>query len=329
MPPRSFVRRVADISTRIILRTPHSSCRTSFAAFATAAKDLTTPDARKQIPTFPCVEAHASRQSKLLINNANLGAVPDSLDPSSSGPEPPYARPNPATYQTFHSKKPLPLVYYPESPLPQFNIAYETWGTLNPAKSNAILLHTGLSASSHAASTASNPAPGWWEKFIGPGKPLDTNQHFIICTNVLGGCYGSTGPSSPDPSDSGGAAYATRFPILSIFDIVKAQFGLLDELGIEKLYASVGCSMGAMQSLAAGWLHPDRVGKIVSISGTARSSPAAIAMRFAQRSGQSCLLPSTTFFFLIIFSVNGGSELEQWVLLRFLATPHGDEIGTP
>lgn len=165
--------------------------------------------------------------------------------------------------------------------LPEFDVAYETWGQLNSDKTNAILLHTGLSASSHAHSTASNPKPGWWEKFIGPGRPLDTDQYFVICTNVIGGCYGSTGPSSIDPSD--GQRYATRFPILTIEDMVRVQFRLLDSLGIKKLYASVGSSMGGMQSLAAGVLFPDRVGKIVSISGCARSHPYSIAMRHTQR----------------------------------------------
>ncbi|KAF8504204.1 Alpha/Beta hydrolase protein [Gautieria morchelliformis] len=155
-------------------------------------------------------------------------------------------------------------------------------GQTLPARDNAILLFTGLSASSHAAATPSNPNPGWWEKFIGPGKALDSDQFFVICTNVLGGCYGSTGPSSIDPTT--GEPYATHFPVVSIFDMVNAQFRLLDHLGIDRLYASVGSSMGAMQSLAAGLLHPERAGKIVSISGTARSSPSSIAMRFAQRS---------------------------------------------
>ncbi|KAJ7498691.1 Alpha/Beta hydrolase protein [Mycena latifolia] len=231
-------------------------------------------------PRFPCVEAHATRQSRLASSPA-FAYRPSAAASSSSGPEPPYARPNPASYTVFHSPNPLPLTYH-SSPLQAFDIAYETWGTLSPTKDNVILLHTGLSASSHAASTPANPAEGWWEKFIGPSKPLDTNTFFVICTNVLGGCYGSTGPSSIEPET--GVPYATRFPILSIFDMVRAQFRLLDHLGVEKLYASVGCSMGAMQSLAAAWLHPERVGKVVSISGTARSSPSSIAMRFAQRS---------------------------------------------
>ena len=236
---------------------------------------------------FPCVDAHAQRQQRL---ESNLTLQSQTEE---SGPEPPYARPNPSSYKIYKHKQPFNLIYSSE-PLSSFNIAYETWGTMSPKKDNVILLHTGLSASSHAASTESNPAPGWWQNFIGPGKALDTNEFFIICTNVLGGCYGSTGPSSLDPasvhSPEGSSNYATKFPVLSIFDMVRAQFHLLDELGVDKLYASVGSSMGAMQSLAAGWLHPSRVGKVVSISGTGRSSPSSIAMRFAQRSGQSQLV---------------------------------------
>lgn len=230
-------------------------------------------------PSFPCVEAHAARESKIL---AAVSSLNSDLSP---GPEPAYSRPSPQEYKTYTHQEPFPLVY--SGSLPSFDIAYETWGTLSPKRDNAILLHTGLSASSHAAANELHQADGWWEKFIGPGKALDTNQFFIICTNVLGGCYGSTGPSSTDPRT--GARYGTNFPILSIFDMVRAQFKLMDHLGVEKVYASVGSSMGGMQSLAAGWLHPERVGKIVSISGTARTTPASIAMRFAQRSG--ALLP--------------------------------------
>lgn len=238
-------------------------------------------------PSFPCVNAHAERESRI-IAEAHSRISPQTPSPD-SGPEPPYARPNPISYTVYHHPHPLPLTY--ADPLPSFDIAYETWGSLSPSKDNVILLHTGLSASSHAASTSLNPDPGWWEKFIGPGKALDTNHFFIICTNVLGGCYGSTGPSSIDPTT--GQRFATRFPIISILDMVNAQFALLDSLHIDHLYASVGSSMGAMQSLAAGWLFPDRVGKIVSISGTARSTPGSIAMRHAQRSG-SYLYPLHT-----------------------------------
>jgi len=231
----------------------------------------------RQSSNFPCVDAHATRESMIIngktsINDKNV----------STGPEPAYSRPGPQNYHTYTHKSPMPLTY--SDPLKSFDIAYETWGRLSPEKDNAILLHTGLSASSHAASTSLNADEGWWEKFIGPGKALDTNQFFVICTNVLGGCYGSSGPSSINPET--GSHYGTDFPVMSIFDMVRAQFHLLDYLGIPKLYSSVGSSMGGMQSLAAGWLFPDRVGKIVSISGTARTSPSSLAMRFAQRSGK-------------------------------------------
>ncbi|KAL5487727.1 CYS2 [Sanghuangporus weigelae] len=236
-------------------------------------------------PSFPCVEAHAVRESRILHSASSSKKGPsenaNQTDPCETGPEPAYSRPQPTEYRIFKHDKPFDVVYS-DIPLPSFEIAYETWGTLSPAKDNVILLHTGLSASSHAASNALNPSEGWWEKFIGPGKALDTNQFFIICTNVLGGCYGSTGPSSIDPRTR--THYGTNFPVLSIFDMVKAQFLLLDDLGIDKLYASVGCSMGGMQSLAVAWLYPERVGKLVSISGTARTNPSSVAMRFAQRS---------------------------------------------
>jgi hypothetical protein len=215
--------------------------------------------------SFPCLDAHESRSATLSRRSA-------------SGPEPSYTSGHTLIY---HSRKPILLDW--GGILPEFNVAYETWGTLNADKSNAILLHTGLSASSHAHSTETNTKPGWWEKFIGPGKPLDTSKYFVICTNVVGGCYGSTGPSSIDPAN--GERYATRFPILTMEDMVRAQFRLLDNLGVQKLYASVGSSMGGMQSLAAGTLFPDRVGRLVSISGCARSHPYSIAMRHTQRQG--------------------------------------------
>lgn len=193
-----------------------------------------------------------------------------------SGPEPSYTA---GETLKHHCKDPLQLDW--GGVLPEFEIAYETWGAINEDKSNVILLHTGLSASSHAHSTEANPAAGWWEKFIGPGAPLDTDKYHVICTNVIGGCYGSTGPGSVDPGN--GERYATRFPILTMEDMVRAQFRLLDGLGIKKLYASVGSSMGGMQSLAAGVLFPDRVGRVASISGCARSHPYSVAMRHTQR----------------------------------------------
>ncbi|MCJ1446677.1 MAG: hypothetical protein MMC23_007183 [Stictis urceolatum] len=233
-------------------------------ASAAASEDTQQPPSSNPALSFPCLDARDSKTASL------------SRPSSSTGPEPSYTR---GPHSTFTSSSPILLDW--GGVLPSYSIAYETWGRLNPDKSNAILLHTGLSASSHAHSTPTNPAPGWWEKFIGAGKPVDTDKYFVICTNVLGGCYGSTGPSSRDPAD--GAPYATRFPILTLDDMVRAQFALLDDLGIQKLYASVGASMGGMQSLAAGVLFPERVGRVASISGCARSHPYSIAMRHTQR----------------------------------------------
>ncbi|KAL2133858.1 hypothetical protein VTI74DRAFT_1530 [Chaetomium olivicolor] len=217
---------------------------------------------------FPCLDALETRSAKL---EKQASARSDE-----TGPEPSYTV---GATQIFHCDEPLLLDHGGQ--LHEFDVAYETWGEMNSSRSNVILLHTGLSASSHAHSTPENPQPGWWEKFIGPGLALDTNKYFVICTNVIGGCYGSTGPSSIDPLD--GKRYATRFPILTIQDMVRAQFRLLDHLGVAKLHASVGSSMGGMQSLAAGVEFPSRVGRIVSISACARSHPYSIAMRYVQR----------------------------------------------
>ncbi|WVW86942.1 homoserine O-acetyltransferase [Kwoniella bestiolae CBS 10118] len=196
--------------------------------------------------------------------------------------------PPPATLH-FHSTEPLPLLYSPQ-PLPPFQIAYETWGQLNSARDNAILLHTGLSASSHVASrgndvsSSTSSKPGWWEDFVGPGKSIDTDKFFVICTNALGGCFGSTGPSSPYPPGDGETRWATRFPMLSIHDMTRAQFDLLDHLGIEKLYASIGSSMGGMQSISMAYIAPERVGRVASISASGRSGLNGVGMRYAQRS---------------------------------------------
>ncbi|KAL2268844.1 hypothetical protein VTJ83DRAFT_3690 [Remersonia thermophila] len=219
---------------------------------------------------FPCLDALDNR-SATLQRQAAAATRSDK-----SGPEPSYTV---GATQVFRCQEPLLLDH--GGRLHEFDIAYETWGAMNADRSNVILLHTGLSASSHAHSTPENPQPGWWERFIGPGLALDTDKYFVICTNVIGGCYGSTGPSSIDPSD--GERYATRFPILTIQDMVRAQFRLLDHLGVDKLYASVGSSMGGMQSLAAGVVFPSRVGRIVTISACARSHPYSIAMRYVQR----------------------------------------------
>lgn len=228
---------------------------------------------------FPCLD---KLEAKTELLNKSCKVTPSAASNEygiDKGPEPVYSRVQ-SGFEIYKSDKPIFLDY--GGFLPNFEIAYETWGKLNQEKSNAILLHTGLSASSHAKSQPNNLKSGWWENFIGPDASIDTNKYFVICTNVIGGCYGSTGPSSIDPSD--GLNYATRFPILSINDMVRAQQRLIeDHLGIKKLYASVGSSMGGMQSLAFAQEFSDKVEKVISISGCARSHPSSIAMRHIQR----------------------------------------------
>ena len=193
------------------------------------------------------------------------------------GPEPHYDRVV-SGYTTFHYPRPFRCDW---GELPEFSLAYETWGELSAARDNAVLLHTGLSASSHAHSHGRNPSPGWWEGFIGPDQAIDTSRFFVICTNLLGGCYGSTGPASTDPRT--GRPYASEFPILTVGDMVRAQLALLDHLGIERVRASVGASLGGMQSLLIAAIAPERVGRVVSISAALRSHPQSIALRFVQR----------------------------------------------
>jgi len=205
------------------------------------------------------------------------------MDPTHSkqipeGPEPRYDRVV-SGYETFHHREPFACEW--GGVLPELTVAYETWGELSPARDNAVLLHTGLSASSHARSQPANPEPGWWEDFVGPGSAIDTDHFFVICTNLLGGCYGTTGPSSPNPATS--QPYATDFPIITVADMVRAQLMLLDHLGIEILHGSVGASLGGMQSLMLASLAPWRVRRMASISAAAQAHPQSIAMRFVQR----------------------------------------------
>lgn len=162
-----------------------------------------------------------------------------------------------------------------------FELAYETWGRLSPAADNALLLCCGLSASSHAAATAENPEPGWWESMIGPGRAIDTDRYFVICSNVLGGCFGSTGPASPNPAT--GRPWATDFPQITIWDMVEAQRRLLDALGITVVEAVIGASMGGMQAMALAAAHPQAVRRMIAISAPGRSYPLSISLRFVQR----------------------------------------------
>lgn len=165
--------------------------------------------------------------------------------------------------------------------LKDVEIAYESWGELSLNQDNAVLIFTGLSASAHACSSEEDPAPGWWEFMIGPGKPIDTNRFFVICVNSLGGCFGSTGPSSVNPDT--GKPYGLDFPELTIEDIAKAGHHALHELGVDHLHAVVGGSMGGMLAMAYAVQYPDEVDYLVSISSAARALPFTIAIRSLQR----------------------------------------------
>lgn len=165
--------------------------------------------------------------------------------------------------------------------LSHVEIAYETWGTLNPQRDNVVLVTHALTGDSHVAATPADPRPGWWEPLIGPGRPIDTDRFFVICSNLLGSCYGSTGPSSIDPST--GRPYNLRFPYITIRDIVAAQERLLTKLGIHRLHTIIGGSLGGMQALEWAAMFPDRVGRIVPIATSGRFSAQGIAYNEVQR----------------------------------------------
>ena len=160
--------------------------------------------------------------------------------------------------------------------LPRPAIAFETIGELNADKSNAILICHALTGDQYVASQHPlTGKPGWWLRMVGPGKPIDPERHFIICSNVIGGCMGSEGPASPHPED--GKPWALRFPVITIADMVRAQAGLLDMLGVETLLAVVGGSMGGMQAMQWAASYPDRLRSVLVIASAARHSAQNIA----------------------------------------------------
>jgi len=156
-------------------------------------------------------------------------------------------------------------------------LAYETYGTLNAAKDNAILVVHALSGDAHAAGrhAPDDKEPGWWDMMIGPGKAFDTSRYFVVCSNVIGGCMGSTGPGSSNPTTH--EPYAMDFPIITIGDMVNAQRHLMEYLGIERWYAVAGGSMGGMQALQWAVAYPERVERCIPIATTHRLSAQSIA----------------------------------------------------
>lgn len=161
------------------------------------------------------------------------------------------------------------------------SLVYETWGKLNAERSNGVLILTGLSPNSHAASSTEDPSPGWWEAMLGPGKAIDTDRWFVICANALGSCKGSTGPASINPLT--GQQYRLDFPELSVEDGARAASDLVDALGIEQLACVIGCSMGGMTALAMLQLHPGSARSLIDVSGAAQALPFSIAIRSLQR----------------------------------------------
>ena len=175
-----------------------------------------------------------------------------------------------------------PIALRDGASLDGFALAYETYGEMSPAKDNVILLFHALTASQHAAGhSPSVPGlsvewdkecqAGWWDGFIGPGKALDTERYCVVCVNYLGGCYGSTGPSSENPAT--GEPYGAAFPRIAICDIVDSQMLLLDHLGVDKLHATLGSSLGGMMALSLASRYPERVGTVVQIASGIRTSP--------------------------------------------------------
>ena len=163
------------------------------------------------------------------------------------------------------------------------DVAYETYGTLSPEKDNAIFVCHALTGDAHVAGwhAGKERKPGWWNDFVGPGKGLDTNKYFVICANVLSGCKGTTGPSSIDPKT--GKQYGLNFPFITVGDIVKVHAGLVEHLGISKLLAVVGGSLGGMQVLEWAASFPDQMAAVVCLAAAAKLSAQGIAFNVVGR----------------------------------------------
>ena len=174
-----------------------------------------------------------------------------------------------------------PLMLERGGSLPEFRVAYETYGTLNADRSNAVLICHAISGDSHVASHDAGDDPGWWEELVGPGRAIDTNRLFVICSNVLGGCRGTTGPGDCPPGSD--QPYGSDFPAITIGDMVDVQVRLMDSLGIERLAAVMGGSLGGHQSLLWATRYPDRVATAAVIASSARLTSQALAFDVVAR----------------------------------------------
>ena len=183
--------------------------------------------------------------------------------------------------QTMHFD--TPLAFRSGTVLDAYDLMYETYGTLNAARSNAVLVCHALNASHHVAGYyADDPDNiGWWDNMVGPGKPLDTDRYFVIGVNNVGGCFGSTGPASINTKT--GLAYGSSFPVVTVEDWVKAQARLATRLGIERFAAVMGGSLGAMQALQWSIAYPDRVGAVMAVAAAPKLSAQNIAFNEVAR----------------------------------------------
>lgn len=176
-----------------------------------------------------------------------------------------------------------PLVLESGRRLAPVTVAYETLGSLSPRRDNVVLVCHALTGDAHVAGRYADgeDRPGWWEAAVGPGKAIDTDRYFVICSNVLGGCRGTTGPSSTDPGT--GRPYGLDFPVITPRDMVRVQAALLDALGIERVLAVIGGSLGAMQAIEWAVTFPDRLLGVIPVAGCSRFHPQGIAFNTVQR----------------------------------------------
>ena len=167
--------------------------------------------------------------------------------------------------------------------LAPITLVFETYGNLNADASNAVLVEHAWTGNAHLAGKldADDPKPGWWDAIVGPGKLLDTDRYFVICPNVIGSCYGSTGPASINPKT--GKRYNLTFPVITVRDMVRAQKLLIESLGIQRLLCVMGGSMGGMQALEWATQHPESIASAIVLAATPRPSPQAIAMNAVAR----------------------------------------------
>ena len=190
---------------------------------------------------------------------------------------------DPAGQRQFLSIGDLPLEADPLGELPDVVLAYETWGELNAAGDNAVYIAHAFSGDSHASGQAvpGQAAAGWWSSLVGPGKAIDPAEHFIVCANVVGGCQGSTGPAHPHPVD--GRPWGSRFPWLTLRDMVAAEVRLADALGIEAWKLVIGPSLGGMRAVEWAATHPDRVRAIGVVGACAATTADQVAWATVQR----------------------------------------------